>query len=531
MAEALAPFTLRAAQGAGQLRTDPINELAKMVQMQGTLSRMGNNAERLEIDKENARAQAGARSALGGVAARPENGLDTAQGLNDAGKAIAKYDPVAAQKFLEMSTKMSDAQRARAKDQQGELFKAMQWADTPEKWNRAIDYFVTKGGFADAEQYRGDFANRQLYLNQAMTGEQEFSTAPTVRQMKKPDGKFYDMAWNRGEGKWQQLGTEPVDDPNLTEADREVSRLMTAYPGATYQDAVAVQSGMWKVIQGSENNIPMLVNVLTSEGRPVGLPWGSATMPGRPADPKFGDGPPRAAPPTGTPPPGGELPGTVEDVTPEPEPAPTAPDAGRARGEAKTYWDLAGDTAGMLSTGKNLAAKIAGQFGADVAGDVVTARQVMEAAPQELIKALINNSRFPVAQVDMLLKEIEIKPDMWDSPPALKRRMIGMDSYLRNRRDNEARAAKDFVNLTSKQRAEATEAVYHLDNFIRALGVPEEMRQDSLLRSPEGRAAQSKALTQEELDAVPVGRTVSERGDDGRIHTWVKTETGWEEKQ
>ena len=109
--------------------------------------------------------------------------------------------------------------------------------------------------------------------------------------------------------------------------------------------------------------------------------------------------------------------------------------------------------------------------------DVVTARQELTAAQNELIRSLSINPRFPVGEITRIRREIDLEPSMLTSPDAMRAKMRGIDTYLRGRLRNEQSAALD-PKLPPDQRKEALQASRAISNFLRLLNVPQKGQED-----------------------------------------------------
>lgn len=165
-----------------------------------------------------------------------------------------------------------------------------------------------------------------------------------------------------------------------------------------------------------------------------------------------------------------ELDGTVREVPIDQGQAPTvqAPDQ-------KTLFDLArsGAIAGIVPATQEALANTVGQIpGVPVATDVVQARQEVQVAQNELIRALSINPRFPVAEIKRIKEEIKIEPSIFDSTRSLLARMSGIDKALRTRLANEQTASRD-TSLPQNLRSDAARSAHDIENFLVRLGIPE----------------------------------------------------------
>lgn len=139
-----------------------------------------------------------------------------------------------------------------------------------------------------------------------------------------------------------------------------------------------------------------------------------------------------------------------------------------------TLFQLAqtGAIAGVFPGAQEALGRTAGQIpGVPVATDVIQARQEVQVAQNELVRALSVNRRFPSTEMERIRKEIQIEPAMMDSTEALLARMKGMDKSLRVRLANEEATAKN-PNLPQQMRADAIQSSRDIRNFLNRLGVP-----------------------------------------------------------
>lgn len=145
--------------------------------------------------------------------------------------------------------------------------------------------------------------------------------------------------------------------------------------------------------------------------------------------------------------------------------------SGTAGSRQPTLYELADKTAGAVSAVKDMYGRVAGQFGLPVPAETTKARQTMEVEKNALLRALSNNPRFPVGEMERLEKEINISPSMFDSPQSLKARMESIGQSLTRRLADEQRAAQDLT-LPVEARKAALEAANNIRNFVARLGVP-----------------------------------------------------------
>lgn len=142
-------------------------------------------------------------------------------------------------------------------------------------------------------------------------------------------------------------------------------------------------------------------------------------------------------------------------------------------------YDLADETAGIGSGLSEMWGRIAGQVGAPVPENTLEARQTMNAAGQRLINALRQNPRYTEGEANRLQQEVNITPNVFDSPDALRARMRSIDSSLRTRLEQENAAAND-PQMPADSRAGARDAARNIENFLDLLQVPQAVKDSDL---------------------------------------------------
>lgn len=163
----------------------------------------------------------------------------------------------------------------------------------------------------------------------------------------------------------------------------------------------------------------------------------------------------------------------------------------------RTLWQMAPQVTGVVPAVQEAVQGVTGQAGVNVAPEgLVTARQTFNNAQGELIRALSNNARFPVGEMERIRQEIAITPSAMTDPRSLRERMQSVDTYLRNRLQNEERAGTD-ASLPVAQRQEARRAANDIRNFLAVLGVPrnaEPSETSSSSRSTRGNRPQAPSV-------------------------------------
>lgn len=166
----------------------------------------------------------------------------------------------------------------------------------------------------------------------------------------------------------------------------------------------------------------------------------------------------------------------INDVEATVREVPLGMQSGQTRMPPKrTLADLAasGTTAGFEPGIVELWNRTAGQIpGIPISEVTSQSRQEIRIAQNGLIRALSINPRYPVGEINRLLKEIEIAPALFDSPRALLSRMVGIKEQLAIRLENE-RSIADNPNMPEEMRGNAEAAATHIDQFLRNLGNPE----------------------------------------------------------
>jgi len=98
-------------------------------------------------------------------------------------------------------------------------------------------------------------------------------------------------------------------------------------------------------------------------------------------------------------------------------------------------------------------------------------RQKLLNMQNEVIRGVINNPRFPIAEQERIRKEISIVPSISTDPQTLLANIRSLDSTLRTSLANREREGAD-INLPIKGRQEALLAANEVRNLLKILGVP-----------------------------------------------------------
>lgn len=155
---------------------------------------------------------------------------------------------------------------------------------------------------------------------------------------------------------------------------------------------------------------------------------------------------------------------------------PTAATAGKEKkpkkGElpGRTFWNSAKLVSGpgpALAAG---AAKIPG-IGGNIAPEMQQARSYITTAVNDLVSSLRTNDRFTNDERTEIKREINIGPAFFDSPAALRNRMIGIDEFLSKKIADWSTQVND-TTLPVKIRQDAADRVADTKKFMTTLGVP-----------------------------------------------------------
>lgn len=154
-----------------------------------------------------------------------------------------------------------------------------------------------------------------------------------------------------------------------------------------------------------------------------------------------------------------EIPVERDDVpTPSPE-------------KGKTLWDLATYATGPINTVAAAFAVPLAWINMTPSNKVIAARQTFKTTNQGFIRALVNNKRYPVAEVTRIMEEINLVPTFLDDPKLMRVRMGALRDTLALTADQATRDAKNASN-PAKMRAGAKQAASDINNYLAILGEP-----------------------------------------------------------
>lgn len=229
--------------------------------------------------------------------------------------------------------------------------------------------------------------------------------------------------------------------------ETRITDIMSTH-GIDRPTASRLVDGVEKIVVDPVTGMPQIVNQISGESRPVTA-----------AGPSLA-GPPAAATTTTAPAAAGS--GTAAPPTEGP--------AGEQ--PRRTLWQMAPDVTGLVPAIQETAQGGTGQVGVNVApAGLARDRQTFATAQNELIRSLSINPQFPVREIERIRQEISIAPGAWTDVRSLRERMGAVDTYLREKLENQTRAGQD-TSLPVDTRRAALQSANDIRNFLSILGVP-----------------------------------------------------------
>jgi len=159
-----------------------------------------------------------------------------------------------------------------------------------------------------------------------------------------------------------------------------------------------------------------------------------------------------------------------EGASASPAHAPVAP-------PDETLYENLGETTGLGSALASASTAILGQI--PLVGEwftypeTVQRRQELTAASGGLARALSVNSKYPVSEINRVIEQVGILPDMLEDPVSAKARAKGIATYLGELLKGEI-AASQNMSLPADRQTDALTKIHEITNFLRILGVPED---------------------------------------------------------
>ena len=215
----------------------------------------------------------------------------------------------------------------------------------------------------------------------------------------------------------------------LTKYEAHIKSLVRR--GMSETDAADIAYGMVKVVVDPDTKQPFLVNIADRTTKPLAL-----------------------------------------EMAKKPKPRPQKGKTGTLYGMVDEGPRVTGIVAGAEILGEEVFGQVPVFSGEIASKDQIRNETAINAAKNNLIRALSINPRFPVGEMQRLAKEIDVAPSIWVSTGALLEKMKGVDDYLRGRLQNELAASRDMA-LPSTTRKNARTAAKDIKNFLDKLGVPQ----------------------------------------------------------
>ena len=140
----------------------------------------------------------------------------------------------------------------------------------------------------------------------------------------------------------------------------------------------------------------------------------------------------------------------------------------------QTLWEAAENGTGLWSAVRAGASRIVGQVpGVPQAQKTEEARQLLSTATNDLARALVINPRFPVAEVERIIREAGTQPGAFDTPELMRSRLKVLDSFLKDRLSI-AKQDADNVNLPQETRSAQASNASAIRSFLPRLGIPQQ---------------------------------------------------------
>ena len=315
---------------------------------------------------------------------------------------------------------------------------------------------LTATGFASAynQQMQNMQANRNINAaNMAVSASRIAGTGeidPTAAS-----AAYIDQG-GRDPNFLEMLQSMQPETPSLTEAEREIQRVMKANPGISFTDAVNIKEGVVKIISNPVTGDSFLVNLATGEEKPlqsssvITAATSSTLAPSSDADPS-----------------------------------------------SINLYAIAESTTGIIPALAAATQRITGQIGLNVADpELLENIQTFKTAQSDIRRSMRTAPKFLASEMAMLDKELNISPDPLKDPATLLAQLRSVDKSIRNRLETIAKSIKD-PKLPVDERAAALRLQNDLTNFLRILGVPQgEESTEVMPPSPELSDIANKYLNQ-----------------------------------
>lgn len=157
--------------------------------------------------------------------------------------------------------------------------------------------------------------------------------------------------------------------------------------------------------------------------------------------------------------------------TPEPQPA-----------DGSNLFESVMDATGLASTPKAWLENLGALLGSTEEQPTTEARARFSNASQSLIRSLAENPRFPVAEMDAIRAELDIKPGMFTGEQTLTTKMTELKGFLEQK---VARYERDAANtaLASDVRADYRKSAQDIRAFLAVMGEPDDAPQGGVIKT------------------------------------------------
>jgi hypothetical protein len=221
-------------------------------------------------------------------------------------------------------------------------------------------------------------------------------------------------------------------DGGLTEAEREINRVMEANPNLSYTDAVNIKEGVSKIVTDPVTGRSAIVNLATGEEKPLAR----------------------------------------SEVTDAAVSASLAPEPGASESSLNLY-KIAETTTGIVPAIQAAAQRFTGQVGIDVADpELLENIQTFNTAQSDIRRSMRTAPKFLASEMAMLDKELDIAPSAFKDPTTLLAQLRSIDKSIRNRLEGIQKSIKD-PTLPADEVSAALRLQKDLINFLRNLNVPQ----------------------------------------------------------
>lgn len=327
----------------------------------------------------------------------------------------------------------------------------------------AIQSLLDRGGAEEADRILKETPG----IAEAMSPEtrRSFDSAITVARVKAAKEKRENLFGGGATGRALEIMTDNAQAFSAgllsPQDERMFIAAVTHYQQPTMRGFDPVTG---KPIFGAPQIPPFVAEALRARGAGAGSVTGQPqpAQQGRPQQPQpsSGGGQPRQP---------SQQPGA-------PRPTPRTPSAPQPGNESETIWNMTGLVAGPVPWAANAASRT------PVVGDMMqfpqmtTARATVENLSRDLINVSRNNPRFSEGERKSLEKEIEIRPEFFDTPASLRQRIIGIDNALAERQKNFAKVVSGESAASTEDRRMALDMLRAIVAFREKLGLPPRLK-------------------------------------------------------